>query len=289
MKPMLRPTLAALLGGILTMIAATNTTSAAGPFMKEAGLQLYSLRAQFKEDGVPKTLDRVKAFGITEVELAGTYDVKPAEFLAELQKRNIKAVSAHFPYKRWKYDLDNVVREAVELGLTYAGCAWIDHKGDFTEAACREAAATFNKAGAALAKHGIKCFYHTHGYEFQPFGGGTLFDLLVKETDPATVGFQMDIMWVVFPGQDPVKLLEKYPNRWVLMHLKDLKKGVATGALTGHTDLVNDVTLGTGQMNWPAIFTAAQKTAIKYYFIEDESPTSVEQIPQSLKYLKTLK
>lgn len=73
------------------------------------------------------------------------------------------------------------------------------------------------------------------------------------------------------------------------MHLKDLKKGVATGSLSGGTDVKNDVTLGTGQMNWPAIFTAAQKIGVKHYFIEDESPTSEEQIPSSLTFLKTLK
>ena len=258
-------------------------------FSAKAGLQLYSLRSQFQLRGVPWTLDQVKAFGITEVELAGTYNLKPAEFVAELKQRGITPVSAHFPYARWKNDLDNVVKEAKELGLKYAGCAWIDHKGDFTEEACRDAIATFNKAGAALAKEGIKCFYHTHGYEFQPYKDGTLFDLLVKETDPKTVCFQMDIMWIVYPGQDPVKLLEKYSDRWVSMHLKDLKKGVATGALTGHTDVANDVTLGTGQMKWRDIFTAAKKTSIKYYFIEDESPTSLEQIPNSLAFLKAVK
>lgn len=255
----------------------------------KAGLQLYSLRNQFTELGIPRTLDLVKGFGITEVELAGTYDRTPGEFLAELKQRGITAVSAHFPYKRWKDDLDNVVKEAVTLGLKYAGCAWIDHKGDFTEEACREAIATFNRAGEALTKHGIRCFYHTHGYEFQPFKDGTLFDLLVNETNPAGVSFQMDVMWVVFPGQDPVKLLEKYPDRWALMHLKDLRKGVATGALTGKTDVSNDVALGTGQMNWPAIAKAARKVGVKYYFIEDESPSSVKQIPQSLAFLKGLK
>lgn len=274
---------------VAALLPATAARAEEGVFTAKAGLQLYSLRSQFQLRGVPWTLDRVKEFGITNVEMAGTYNLTPAQFLAELKQRGITAVSAHFPYKRLRDDLDNVVKEAKELGLKYAGCAWIDHKGDFTEATCREAVATFNKAGAALAKEGIRCFYHTHGYEFQPYGDGTLFDLLVKETNPETVSFQMDVMWVVYPGQDPVKLLEKYPQRWVMMHLKDLKKGVATGALTGHTDQTNDVTLGTGQMNWPAIFTAAKKTAIKYYLIEDESPTSLEQIPQSLAYLKSLK
>lgn len=285
-----RITVKTLLSLALALIAVTAASRAeGGSFTSPAGLQLYSLRSQFTLRGVPWTLDKVKEFGITEVELAGTYNLSAAEFKKELDARGITAVSSHFPYARYRLDIDGVVKDAQALGLKYAGCAWIDHVGDFDEAEARGAAEVFNKAGEALAKVGITFFYHCHGYEFQPFGDGTLFDLLMKETKPEHVSYQMDVLWVVFPGQDPVKLLEKYSGRWKLMHLKDLKKGVATGALTGHTDLVNDVTLGTGQMNWPAIFAAAQKVGIKHYFIEDESPTSLEQVPNSIAFLKGLK
>lgn len=250
------------------------------------GLQLYSLRSQFTLRGVPWTLDRVKEFGIKEVELAGTYNLSAAEFKAELDKRGLVPVSSHFPYKRYKNDLENVVKEAKTLGLKFAGCAWIDHKDSFDEAECRDAIATFNRAGEALAKEGITMFYHLHGFEFEKHGDGTLVDLFLAETKPEFVSVQMDVLWIVFPGQDPVQLLEKYAGRWKLMHLKDLKKGVATGFLTGKTDVANDVTLGTGQMDWTAILAAARKAGVQHYFIEDESPTSMEQIPQSLAFLR---
>lgn len=266
-----------------------STGFAADKFQGPVGLQLYSLRAQFTAHGVPPTLDTVKKFGIRHAELAGTYNLAPEKMKALLDERGIKAMSAHFPYKQFKDDPESVAAEAKALGLEYAGCAWADHKGDLDEKQAREIAAVFNKAGEVLAKHGLKFFYHCHGFEFQPHGDGTLMDLIIKETSPKHVRFEMDVLWVVFPGQDPVKLLEKYPGRWELMHLKDLRKGVATGALTGKTDKTNDVPLGTGQMNWPAILAAAKKAGIKYYFIEDESPTSEEQIPQSLKYLDSVK
>ena len=172
--------------------------------------------------------------------------------------------------------------------LFRSGCAWIPHK-DFDEKTAREAAAVFNRAGEALAKHGLKFFYHTHGYEFQPYKNGTLFDLLVSETNPQFVRFEMDLFWIVHPGQDPVKLFEKYGNRFELMHVKDMRKGTPTGLLTGQSDVKNDVTLGTGVMEWPAILRAAQKAGVKYYFIEDESPTSVRQIPLSLRFLERVK
>jgi sugar phosphate isomerase/epimerase len=254
-------------------------------FKGPVGLQLYSLRDQFQKD-VPATLNVVKGFGIKYVELAGTYGVAPEKFRQDLAGHGIQAVSAHFGFERFQTNAEQVAREAQALGLKYAGCAWIPHQGDFNEKTCREAVAVFNHAGEELAKQGLKFFYHTHGYEFQPHGQGTLFDLLMTETDPKFVSYEMDIFWIVHPGQDPVKLLEKYNKRWELMHLKDMKKGTPTGLLTGHSDVANDVGLGTGQMDIAAILRAAKKAGIKWYFIEDESPTSEQQIPQSLRYLE---
>ena len=260
----------------------------AGSFQNPIGLQLYSLRADFTRN-VPATLEKVKGFGIRDVETAGTYNLSPEKFKEMLRANGLNPVSGHFPYDAYRTNLAAVVQDAKTLGLKYAGCAWITHEGDFDEKECREAAAVFNRAGEAMAKAGIKFFYHVHGFEFQPHGAGTLLDLLMAETNPKNVSYEMDVLWIVFPGQDPVKLLEKYHGRWELMHLKDLKKGVATGSLSGKTDVSNDVALGTGQMNWPAILAAAKKAGIKHYFIEDESPTAAEQIPQTVKYLKQVK
>jgi len=237
-------------------------------------------------------LDIVKGYGIHEVELAGTYGQTPEKFRQELTRRGLVPISGHFPYKRFQTDPEGIAKEAKALGLKYAGCAWIDHQGAFDAAQARAAAAVFNKAGAVLAKHGIRCFYHCHGFEFQPGAAGpgtTAMDILMRETDPKLMAFEMDVLWVVFPGEDAAAWLLKYPGRWELMHLKDLKKGVKTGDLSGKTDVSNDVPLGTGQMNWPAILKAAKESGVKYYFIEDESPTVVEQIPQTLKFLGQVK
>src|SRR4051812_9719611 len=212
-------------GSLLSLIIANSIGHTApagiGPdFKGPIGLQLYSLREQFNKN-VPGTLDEVKTFGIKYAELAGTYGLSPQMFKAELARRDIKPISGHFPYQRYRDDAEGVAREAEGLGLAYSGCAWIDHTGDFDEKTCREAIRVFNQAGETLAKHGLKFFYHTHGYEFQPHGQGTLFDLLMTETNPKYVSYEMDIFWIIHPGQDPAKLLAKYGKRWELMHLKD--------------------------------------------------------------------
>jgi sugar phosphate isomerase/epimerase len=280
------PVLALLTLFSLTAPAAEVGTGAS--FKGPTGLQLYSLRG-IATQNPPKALKQAADFGFKLVETAGTYNLPPEKFKALLAEHGLKPISGHFPYDRWKTEPEKVLAEAKAIGLQYAGCAWISHKPPFNEAAARDAIAVFNRAGELGAKQGIKVFYHAHGYEFHPHGDGTLMDLLIKETNPKHVAFELDVLWVVFPGHDPVKWLTKYPGRWELMHLKDLKKGVKTGDLSGKTDVTNDVPLGTGQMNWPAILKAAQASGVKYYFIEDESPTVVEQIPQTLKYLGNVK
>jgi sugar phosphate isomerase/epimerase len=257
-------------------------------FQTVAGLQLYSLRDQMAKD-VPGTLAQVHAWGIKYVELAGTYGLSAPAFKAELAEHYLDPVSGHFSFKEWSEDPESVLFQARDLGLVDAGCAWIDHEGAFNEAACRRAIEVFNNAGALANLHHITFFYHTHGYEFVPFGDGTLFDLLMRETSPAHVKFEMDVFWVVHAGQDPVKLLKKYPGRWELMHLKDMRKGTPTGLLTGASDVNNDVALGAGIIDWPAVLSTARHVGVQWYFIEDESAHSEEQIPQTLVYLRDLR
>ena len=267
----------------------SSGAAASGNSLPTPGLQLYSLRALFAEKGVRAGLDRTKEFGFTTVELGGTYTLKPEEFLPLLKERGLKPVSGHFPWDRWKSDPDGVAAEAKALGLEYAGCAWANHKDPLDEAQVRDIIETFKKAGAATKKVGVRFFYHLHGFEFVKHGNDTLADLLIRGSDPGLVAFQMDVLWVYFPGQDPVAWLQKYPGRWASMHLKDLKKGVERGALTGKTDVRNDVPLGTGQVDWPAVLAAAKKVGVKYYFVEDESPDVLTQIPATLQYLRDVR
>ena len=276
--------LLSLMSPLLTQAASAGI----GPSFKgPIGLQLYSLRDQFAKD-VPGTLDTVKKLGFTDVELAGTYGLTPEQFRAQLDAHGLRAVSGHFPYDGFRTNLDGIIREAKVFGLKYVGCAWIPHGNTFDEKTCRDAIAVFNHAGEVLAAQGMTFFSHTHGYEFQPYKDGTLFDLMMVETKPKFVSYQMDIFWVVHAGQDPVKMLKKYGKRWQLMHLKGMKDGTETGLLTGHSDVSNDVPIGQGKIDFPPLLRAAKSAGVKWYFIEDESPSWATQIPQSLHYLETV-
>ena len=167
-------------------------------------------------------------------------------------------------------------------------CAWIPHKdGVLTFENAKKAVEDFNAAGKVLKDSGIIFCYHAHGYEFQPYENGTLLDYIIKNTNPEYVSFEMDIFWIQFGGGDPVSLLKKYGNRWKLMHLKDMRKGTMKD-LTGGTAAENDVPLGTGELDIPAILKEAKKIGIKHYFIEDESNYAMQHVPQSIVYLRSL-
>lgn len=290
MKTIRTASAVACLTAILAGCAGTSGgTASSGQSPDKPGLQIYSLRGLIAAKGVQAGLDQTKEFGFRTVELGGTYNLKPAEFLSLLKDRGLTPVSCHFPWDRWKSDPDGVAAEAKALGLEQAGCAWAAHKDPFDEAQAREVIEVFNKAGAATKKVGIRFFYHLHGFEFVKHGNGTLADLLIAGSDPELVSFQMDVLWVFFPGQDPAAWLLKYPGRWVSMHLKDLRKGIERGALTGKTDVRNDVPLATGQVDWPSVLAAAKKAGVKYYFIEDESPEVLTQIPATLRFLRDVR
>lgn len=241
-------------------------------FHGPVGLQLYSLRSILKAKGPMAVLDQTQQWGFKHVEVSDIGNLTPVQYKAELDRRGLTPVSKGFPYERLKDDIKGVIADAKALGVHYVGTMWITHKGKFDEKQCRDAAAVFNRAGKALAEHGMQLFFHNHGYEFERHGDGTIFDLLIAETDPKLVCFEMDVRWVVQPGQDPIKLLEKYPDRFALMHLKDTTGGVTTD--------------GAGKINWSTLLRASQKAGVKCYHIEDESPNPMKQIPLSLRVLE---
>lgn len=275
----------------LAVVTSASAADLAGDFKGPLGLQLYTLRESFKTN-VTATLDKVKELGFTEIEGGGDYGLGLDKFNTLLKERGLKMLSAGFGYDSMKKDVAATVRRAQAFGVQFVMCAWIPHRGDFTEADVHRAAADFNAWGAAFKAAGITFTYHPHGYEFRPLTEGgerTHFDLLVAETNPEFVSFEMDVFWVTHPGQDPAKLLAKYPNRWALMHLKDLRRGAATGIHTGQAPQTDDVPLGTGQVNWPAVLKQAAAIGVKHYFVEDESAAPFESVPVSVKYLEGVK
>jgi sugar phosphate isomerase/epimerase len=252
------------------------------------GLELYSVRHRMGKD-VPAALKIVKSWGFTHVE-GGVFQGKTAaETRAMLDEHGLKMESTLTGYEALAKNLDGVIADAKALGATYVGTAWIPHQRPFGREHIDKALTDFSAWGKSMRSAGLRFFYHIHGYEFQPSPDGTLMDTLIKQSPADAVEFQADVFWVVRGGGNPVELLTKYPGRFKLVHLKDLQKGVATGDPTGAAPDETSVVLGTGQLDFPALFKAARASGVTHYYIEDEHPEAEAQIPKTLDYLRALK
>jgi sugar phosphate isomerase/epimerase len=250
------------------------------------GIEAYTFRVGFAMDPI-STLDTIQRLGFTEME-GNSAGMPPSTFKTLCEARGIEFESLGVGYDQLIKAPDSVAALAKILGAKFVMCAWVPHKGSFNIDDAKKAVDDFNRVGRKLKENGLVFCYHAHGYEFQNYENGSLLDYIIKNTNPKWVSFEMDIFWIQFGGGNPVALLKQYGDRWKLMHLKDLRKGADKNP-NGLTTPDNDVPLGTGELDIPAILKEARKIGIKHYFIEDESNDVNTQVPLSIQYLKSLK
>jgi sugar phosphate isomerase/epimerase len=252
------------------------------------GLEIYSLRREAEKD-LPATLAMIRKFGFRELEVGEFFGRSAAEFERLLRQNSLRATSMMADYGRLDKALDSVAADAHALGAEFVVASTIPHKKRINPESMTRAIDDFGTWGEKLAGSGLHLCYHTHGVEFDQSPEGTLFDTLAQRTNPKHVSFEMDIFWIVYAFQDPAKLLHKYPGRFPLMHVKDIRKGTKLGGSPGDVLEEESVPLGAGIVDIPATLRAARETGVRHYYIEDEAVNATEQIPESLKYLQTVR
>ncbi len=255
---------------------------------QEIGLQLYSLRNEFKKD-VPGTFALIKKWGITKLEDGndGTQGYSLEEYKALLAKNDLEIVSASASFEELEKAPEAALHRAQAYGAKYLVCFWIPHnENDFSIKDTNKALQVFNKAGKLFRQGGVNLVYHPHGYEFKNYQDATLMDYMIQNAEH--FDFEMDVYWFALPGEDPIAWLNRYPEKFKLMHLKDCQKGEPINH-TGKSDVETNVVLGTGKIDIKAVIQAAKKLKLEYLFIEDESSRVVDQVPKSLTYLRSLK
>jgi sugar phosphate isomerase/epimerase len=232
-------------------------------------------------------LDYIKEMGIRNIEFSNLFGKTASEMRALLDARGMVCTSYGVSYDALTKKTDAVIQDAKTLGAEFVRVGMIPHKNGFSVQEADVAVKDFNRVGQKLKENGLEFSYHNHGYDFIPHENGTMYDYLIQHTNPDYVSFEIDVLWVHQFGQDPLAYLKKYPSRFNLMHVKDLKKGVPLG-VDVKTSSENDVPLGTGQIAVEAILKQARKSAIKYYYLEDENSNARAQVPLSLAYVKHL-
>ena len=144
---------------------------------------------------------------------------------------------------------------------------------------CKRIAALFNRAGETAQTRKIQFAYHNHDFEFVPIDGKIGYDVLLAETDPTLVRFQMDIYWITKAGRDPLDYFAKWPGRFPMLHIKDMSPD------QGFADV------GKGTIDFKRIFRRAGPAGVKHYFYEqDVTPGSpFDSAKVSYEYLKRLR
>jgi sugar phosphate isomerase/epimerase len=238
----------------------------AAPLNRPIGLQLYSVRNLLPND-FDGTLHQLSEAGYREVEAAGYFNKTAAEFRHAMDQAGLRCISAHHTLMQLRSQLDQLIDFAHTLGLEYLICSSSggvhrdpNAKGELTLDDWRFVAGEFNRIGEKLKSAGITFGMHNHTPEFAVENGTIVYDELLRLTDPKYVVFEMDCGWVTAAGHNPVEYLSKTPERFPLLHVKDMTRE-AGGKF-------HSVVLGTGVIDYGPILRAA--TGLKHYFIEQE-------------------
>jgi sugar phosphate isomerase/epimerase len=258
----------------------------ANPYDLPIGLELYTVRRQMEKD--PEgTLRKVAATGYQGVEV----DAKSLpKFAPILKSTGLTAPSVHLDFGQLKMGWEQAIERVEALGAQYAVVAFINAPDRKTLEDFKKIAQLFNKAGEQCQQAGVQFCYHNHNFEFIKFDGGIGYDVLMGETDPKFVKFELDCFWMTHAGYDPVEYMHKYPGRFSLLHIKDLKKGIPNST-TFATPMGNPFTeVGKGVIDWKRIFVAAREGGLKLYFVEQDETDipAFEAIKISYDYLHNL-
>ena len=239
------------------------------------GIQLYTMRSLTEKD-LEGTLAKLASIGYAEVEFAGYFGKTPEQVRAMLIANKLSSPSSHIPLPANDDTWKRALADARTIGHEWAVMPWLDtpQRKDWAPFADR-----LNHLGTMAHAAGMRFAYHNHDFEFAKEGDGTVMDLLLKNTDPSLVDFEMDLYWVTKAGADPLDLIARYPKRFPLMHAKD--------AAAGERAIVD---VGKGTIDFAKIFQQERTSGMTHVFVENDNPgDAIQSAMASYQTLANLK
>jgi sugar phosphate isomerase/epimerase len=248
------------------------------------GIQLYAVKEAMKADAAG-TLRKLRHIGFGQVETAGFGKLSAVQFRGLLDDAGLACPSAHLPFD--PADLGPAFEDAHALGARYAtsgslhsiaapaGAAIKTARPRMSHDEAKRIADLANRIGEAAKRAGLQYAYHNHDAEFADLGNGaTAYDVLLRETDPELVKFEIDCGWMIFAGHNPIYYFERYPHRFPMIHVKDFLRAKPADGDAGNAGDMNGAELGHGVVDYRPIFAAAAKAGLRHHFVEQEGPFS---------------
>lgn len=287
--------------------------------IKNIGIGLFSLPKMLETD-FGKGIHMLSEMGYREAEMYGPYPFsvqaakdrwatitpqlgfsgsgffgKSAKEVHDVFKKNkIKVPSIHTDLETLRHNMSQLGEAAQTIGFTYVVLPAIPPENRKTLDDYKKISEEFNGIGEQAKKAGLRFAYHNHGYGLQPLEGKLPLELILEKTDPGLVFLEMDLYWTVAGGADPIEYLEKYPNRYVMMHVKNMKKKVRfSGDGSDPAQWIElfpfMATADDGVLDLKSILAAAQKSGVKHFFVEQDMVKDPEiALKKSIDYLKSL-
>ncbi len=284
-------------GAASPMIAACASAQP-GPFFARQnasiGIQLYTLADMLRTD-LEGTIEKVAKIGYKTVETPSYMGKTPAQLRASFDRNGLKCTSCHIAMRPGTAeepgltgDLSKLAADLHTLGATHAICPAMAAPDDIklepvagegfrmivrvvnamTADHWKRMAGQFNEIGRKLKANGIRFGYHNHNFEFVKVGETTGYELLITNTDPELVTFELDVGWAAAAGRDPADLFSAHRGRFGAMHVKDLKASTVP-----NIELKMDPTeVGSGELDWTRIMPSAHAAGVREFFLEQEPP-----------------
>lgn len=276
--------------------AAFIPSFAFGGSKRKVGIQLYTLRDVIYKD-VQGTLKQVADLGYQELELFGYNDGKvfgkPVnEVVKMVSDLGMKITSGHYVtglvsqpnrpamvgtlVNGW----EKAASDAKLLGQEYMVIAYLQKDERKTLDDYKKVCELINKNAEICAKYGMRIGYHNHDFEFEPIDGQVPYDLMMKELDPKSVSMELDLFWSTYANHDPLKLIAAHPGRFEQWHVKDMRKD----------DRKLNADVGTGTIDFKAIFAKAKESGFKHFYIEHDTfpVSSIESVKADAQNIKAI-
>jgi sugar phosphate isomerase/epimerase len=244
----------------------------------QISLQLYTVREETARD-MPGTLRRISEIGYPAVEFAGFGGLSAEDLRNILDDLGLRASGAHVPFDSWETDPGSIITDMHTLDCAHAILPMAPPGQHRDETAVVSLAGSLNRWGDLCRQEGVTFSYHNHDFEFAPLDGTTMWEVLVRETDPELVYFELDLYWVRYGGADPETLLRDVADRVSLVHVKDMASD----------DQRSDLPVGEGIMPWTSLLEAADEAEVEWYVAEQDNPKdALEDVRTSLQHLQEL-
>jgi sugar phosphate isomerase/epimerase len=244
----------------------------------QISLQLYTVREEAARD-MPGTLRKISDIGYPAVEFAGYGGLTPQDLKSILDDLDLRTSGAHVPLDSWESNPELVLADMHALDCAHAVLPIVPPEHHRVEASVARLAENLNRWGEQCRAENVTFSYHNHDFEFAPLGTTTMWDVLVRETDPGLVGLELDLYWAKYAGTDPETVMRDVADRISLVHLKDMAPD----------DTRSDLPVGEGTLPWATLLEAADAAGVQWFIAEQDNPRdALEDVRTSLEHLHEL-